>query len=156
MEPLAIKWEAPEFERREKGVGWYWGTIIIAVLMLGAAVWQGNFLFVVLVVIGEILVLVWSGKEPPMVTFRITDKGLFIGEKTHHALADLRSWSVEPNEHAHWPVIAFVLHRKFRPPIHVRVPQNRLPELREHLASVVQETPWEESLIDTLEKFFRF
>ena len=76
MEPLAIKWEAPEFELREKGVGWYWTTIIIAVLMLGAAVWQGNFLFAVLVVIGEILVLVWSGKEPPMVTFRITDKGL--------------------------------------------------------------------------------
>ncbi len=156
MQPLEASWEAPEFELREKGVGWYWATIIIAVLMLGAAVWQRNFLFAVLVVIGEILILVWSGKEPPMVSFRITEKGLFIGAKTHHTFADLRSFSVEPDEHLHWPVIAFVLHRKFRPPIHIRVPQNRLAEIRGLLAPGIQETPWEESLIDTLEKFFRF
>ncbi|MEY4731541.1 MAG: hypothetical protein RL681_487 [Candidatus Parcubacteria bacterium] len=156
MQPLDISWEAPEFEIREKGVGWYWWTIIIAVLILGAAVWQRNFLFAVIVTIGEILILIWSAKEPRMIPFHLTEKGLLIDGKTQYPMADFHSFSVEPDEHLHWPVIAFILRRKFRPPIHVRVPQERLAQIREHLALVVHETPWEESLIDTLEKFLRF
>ncbi len=151
-----IQWEAPEFEHREKTVTWYWASIIIAVLMLAAAVWQRNFLFAVLIVIGEILILVWSGKEPRTVPFHLSEKGLVIGDKTHYALTDFHAFSIEPGEHLQWPVISFVLKRKFRPPVHVRAPQGRVADIRAHLALSIPEQPWEENLIDTLEKFFGF
>jgi hypothetical protein len=151
-----MHWEAPEFESREKSIGWYWTTIIVAVLMLAGAVWQRNFLFAVLVVIGEILVLIWSGKEPRTVAFRITDHELLIDEKTRYALNELHSFSVEPEGHSHWPVIALVSKRRFRPAVHIRAPKDRIEGIRERLQISVPESAWEESLIEMLEKFFRF
>ena len=76
MEKIVIEWKAPEFEYREKDVSWYWLSIIAAVVILGAAVWQKNFLFAVFVVIAEILMLVWAGRKPREITFSLNEKGL--------------------------------------------------------------------------------
>ncbi|MDP3892652.1 hypothetical protein, partial [Nocardioides sp.] len=71
MEQFNIEWRAPEFYYREKGVSWYWLSIIAAIVILSVSVWQKNFLFAVFVVIAEILMLVWAGRKPREISFSL-------------------------------------------------------------------------------------
>ena len=76
LEP--IEWEAPEFEYHEKDPLWYWGSMIIAVIILGIAIWQKNFLFATFIVVAEILLMTIGGKQPRLIRFRIDDRGFEI------------------------------------------------------------------------------
>jgi hypothetical protein len=156
MNQFEIAWQAPEFEYRAKTPNWYWTTVIVAAAVLGIAVWQRNFLFTVFIVAAEVLILVWSSKQPEMVEFHLSEKGLMIHGRTLYPVADFESFSIEDDPAGPWHTIAFRFHRRFRPLLHVKVPQSRFQEIDERLSVVVQKTAWDESFIDTLEKFFGF
>ena len=80
-DPQEIAWEAPEFEYRHKDISWYWISIIVAVVCIGFAAWQKNFLFGFFVLVAEILILAWANQQPAIFNFRLTEKGLFIQNK---------------------------------------------------------------------------
>jgi len=157
MEPIDISWHAPEFEYRPKGAHWYWTTIIVAVLALGLAVWQKNFLFAVFIVTAEILVLVWSGRAPDEVRFRVTNRSITIRERDSHLFVDMEQFSVEEApEGAEWTTIVLRPRRKFRLPLFVTIPTDLVEDVRSVFQETLPEVPWELSLVDSLERFVQF
>lgn len=64
MTSFEIKWQAPEYEYREKTVSWYWISIVVAALVIAFSVWQKNFLFGFFIVIAEMLFIVWGNRTP--------------------------------------------------------------------------------------------
>ncbi|MBU6500339.1 MAG: hypothetical protein KGJ89_00720 [Patescibacteria group bacterium] len=156
MAQFEIKWTAPEFPFREKGVSWYWISIIVAVIILGISIWQKNFLFGFFIVIAEILVLTWANREPQLVEFVINEKGLSIGENKFTAYTTMESFSVEANADKEWPDIFFQFHRRLRPILKIRVPHDRLTEIQKSLKAVLPQTEHETSFLDTLEELIGF
>jgi hypothetical protein len=155
MEETVIEWRAPEFDYREKGIGWYWGSIIIAVAALGVAVWQKNFLFGVFIVIAEILVLVWANRPPATRTFRLTDRELAVDDHTRYLMSDLQSFSVH-EDGGDFPTLILVSAHRLRPAIKIKVAKDRLPAVEELLQTKAPRVAWENSFIDNLERFFDF
>lgn len=163
-----ITWQAPEFEYREKGVSWYWLSIIIAIIVLGIAVWQKNFLFGFFVVVAEMLILSWGNREPRMVEFRLSEKGLAISggpsprrsDYGHaggkfYALQDFESFGTEESE-SEWQNVHLQFKNRLRPRIKIAVPKKKYKEVEKMLGGRIQQSTHEPSLLDTLEKFLRF
>jgi len=154
MTPFEVKWDAPEFEYREKSVGWYWMSIIIAVLVLAVAMWQRNFLFGFFVVVAELLVLVWGSRAPRTLTFTVTEKGLTIDGRRFYPWNDIENFGVD--EEAELPGIVLRSHRRFLPMVRIHVPKDRLANVRENLRRGAAEVAYEATLTEALDRFFRF
>lgn len=69
-------WEAPAYERHERGSRWYLVMGGVALLLVIYAVWTANFLFAFLVLLAAI-VLVLAGNEPsPDVLVQVGHNGI--------------------------------------------------------------------------------
>lgn len=153
MNPL--KWQAPEFDYREKDVSWYWMSIIVAVIILGFAVWQKNFPFGFFVVLAEILILVWANTEPPTVNFELGERGLAVGEHTFHSYAELASFSVDDETSEEWSHLFFQFKRP-KPKLKIKVQKGLVNDVRQTLKGLLSEVKHEHSLIDAIEEIIGF
>ncbi|RJQ28899.1 hypothetical protein C4571_02555 [Candidatus Parcubacteria bacterium] len=151
-----IQWGAPGFEYREKDVSWYWLSIILAVLVLGLAVWQKNFLFGLFVVIAEVLILVWAHREPLPVRFTLTEKGLLIGGHSLYRYDTIAAFSVSEENDPHFANLVMHFRKKLRPPLLVKLPREKLEEVRNVLAALIPLKESEDSFLDTLERLVGF
>ncbi len=153
-----LHWTAPEFEHHEKTVSWYWLTIIAAVLAIGFAVWQKNFLFGIFVVLAEMLILIWANKQPRIIRFSITERGFVVDDDRTYHFQEIKNFSIDqahPDDAEHTEL---TLHLKnhIRPAMHVRIPVGEMANIKKLMGLKVRETPFELSLTEALEKFFRF
>lgn len=161
MAKFEITWQAPEFEHREKGVSWYWITIIVAALIIAFAVWERNYLFGFFIVVAEILVIMWGNTLPRPMVFKLDDNGLSIGAHKHHSLREFESWSAETDvaidaDGEELSELAFNFTSKFRVPLKVLAPAAALDEIRKNLKLVLREVEHQTSLIEAIEKLLRF
>ena len=156
MQKFEIAWQAPEFEYYEKDVSWYWLSVIVAVIVLSIAVWQKNFLFAAFIVFAEILILVWAGQKPKTVEFKINEQGLTIGGRKFYPYAEIVGFSADENGADEWPEIIFRFQRRLQPTLKVKAPKNRFGEIEKALAPLVKKIEFEESFLETLERFLGF
>ena len=156
MAALLLSWRAPEFEYRPKGASWYWVSIIVAVLVLAAAIWQKNFLFAIFIIISEILILVWANREPGTTEFVLDERGLTISSRKFYAWNEIKSFGVVEGIESDWSGLVFVFAKTLRPPLRIPTPTEVIPEVRAALTQVIPETEVNESPFDTLERFVRF
>src|SRR4051812_48043934 len=94
MAQFDMQWEAPEFVYRERGVSWYWLTIIVAAAMVAFAVWQRDFLFGVFIIIAEMLAIVWANRTPRMIPFSLSERELAIGSRKRYVVTNMETFSV--------------------------------------------------------------
>ncbi|MBI4085939.1 MAG: hypothetical protein HY433_01700 [Candidatus Liptonbacteria bacterium] len=151
-----IAWQAPEFEYYEKDISWYWLSVIIAVVVLSAAVWQKNFLFAAFIIFAEILILVWAGQKPKTVEFKLDERGLTIGNRKFYPYAEMTGFSADENNEDEWRDFIFRFQRRLQPTLKVKTPKNRFGEIEKALAPIVKKIEFEESFLETLERFLGF
>ena len=156
MPKLDIVWQAPEFEYREKDVSWYWISVIVAVLLLSAAVWQKNFLFGFFIIVAEILVLVWGNQQPHDVEFRLDDKGLTIRNRKLYPYREIEAFAVNEAAEGEWTDLVIRFRKRLRPHLKIPAPRQRLDEIEKALLTVATRMDFEESLIDTFERLIGF
>ncbi len=149
-----IRWQAPEFEYAPKRALWYWVSIIIAVLFMGAAAWQKNFLFGFFVLVAELLVLVWANRKPKLFWFTLGDHGLLIGEKSY-PYADMDAFSYEKKD-GDWDQIILKLRKRVQPTLRVSLSAEIAEEVRAALKKRVREVEHAPSLIDVIEQVIGF
>lgn len=154
MAGFQIDWQAPEYEFREKGVSWYWISIIVAAVIVAFSVWQRNFLFGVFIVIAEILFLVWGSHMPRIVSFSLTETALSVPGKIH-LLKEFEAMSIDDLGNG-WTELILYTRARLRTPLKVLLPENRTDELRKALAPTLREVPYEPTLLDAIEKLLRF
>lgn len=152
-----LRWRADEFEYREKSSSWYWASIGIAVAALAFAAWQRNFLFGFFVVIAEILILVWAGKEPQTKEFQMSEKGLEIMGHKLYPWNNLDAFSVDEEE-SRFPYLTFKFKKKIHLTLRVGVP--REPGARGNIIAYaetyVPRVERARSPLDDLENFLKF
>ena len=151
-----IRWQAPEYEYRTKTISWYWLSIIFAVIILGVAVWQKNFLFGFFVVAAEILILAWANREPPLIDFTLNEKGLSLGDRKFYSLTEMESFSIDNFGETEWPSLFFEFHSRLKPALKIKLPRARLAEIQKMLKSDLAQVEHEHSMLDTLEEFVGF
>ena len=155
MASFQIQWEAPEYEYREKTISWYWLSIIIAAIIVAFSVWEKNFLFGLFIVVAEVLFIVWGNRAPRALHFTLTENNIEVEGRKTYSLKDFESVGIDPFGNG-WAELIFTFHAKFKIPLKILFPEDRLIELRGHLKTVLKEIPYEPTLIDSIEKLLRF
>ena len=80
-EPENISWRVPEYDKHEKGRGWYIFYSIVALLLILYSFLSGNFLFAVIIIIAAIVIVLRDGQEPDLVKISLTEEGIIVGRK---------------------------------------------------------------------------
>jgi hypothetical protein len=76
-----VSWYVPEYNQHARGKSWYFIASLAVLLMLAYAIWTANFLFVVIIIIGSIIVFINDSRQPTLIKVSITDEGLVIGSR---------------------------------------------------------------------------
>jgi len=155
MAQFEIKWQAPEYEFREKTVSWYWLSIIIAAIVIAFSVWEKNFLFGLFVVVAEMLFIVWGNRPPRMIGFTMNETGIVVEGVRTYSFKDLESMGVGPIDDD-WTELIFIFRAKLKTPLKIIFPEGRLQELRDNIKTILKEVTYEPTLLDSIEKLLRF
>lgn len=152
-----INWSAPEFEFITKGVGWYWLTIIVAIIMSALALWQENVLFAVFVIIATILVLIWGRSHPKMIDFRINESGLAIGEQKNYSYGELKGFTIRQG-YVDSELVEIVFQKKnhLSPYIKILANGQDTEVIKEFLSQYLSQIEYEESLIEHIARLLKF
>lgn len=150
-----MKWHAPEYDYRKKDVSWYWISIIVAVIILGFAIWQKNFPFGFFIVVAEIMVLFWANTEPPTIHFELGEKGLTIGDHKFHSYGEFANFSVDEETSDEWSHLFFQFHRP-KPKLKVKIPKALTNDARQTLKKMFPEIKHEHSLVESIEELIGF
>ena len=85
MEPpvRSVEWEGPAHHHIENGSDWFWALGIIAVFGAAAAFIFGNYLLAVVVLLGGGVMAGIASREPEIIHYAITPRGLRVDEKLY-------------------------------------------------------------------------
>jgi hypothetical protein len=155
MANFQLVWDAPEFEYREKGISWYWVSIIVAACIVAFSVWFQNFLFGFFIVVAEVLFIVWGNREPRVIEFAMDQEGISIDNRKFHGIKEFESWSADAATDDLTEIYLYFRSR-VRPALKVLIPTEKLDEFRANVKTVLKETEHEPSLLDSIEKLLRF
>lgn len=83
MEPpvVAVEWKGRESEFAPKSTTWYWTVGILSVGSAIAALIADNILFGIILILAGMTVSLLGSRHPATHTFRITNRGIHVGEQ---------------------------------------------------------------------------
>ena len=150
-----IKWTAPEFEYHHKEVSWYWISAMAAIVMIAIALWRGNFLFVVFIVLAEIVIVSWAAKIPRYVDFTLSQDGLEIHGHTFYPYKSFDGFAAKEID---GELSELILKRKVHlsPYLKVLVETKDISAIKRFLNNFLPEIEYEESMFDHIAKLLRF
>jgi len=152
-----ISWEAPEFEYYPKSIGWFLITIFIAVLLLGIAIWQKNFLFGIFILIAEILVLIWGNREPRILKFKIDDDRIYAGEYNSYRIEDISGFAFTKSPIPGFRDLKIYFKNKFSGEIKFIIPEEIYEDIRAFfIQKNITEKEYDASIIESLERLTGF
>ena len=154
---MDIIWKAPEFNYYEKDRKWYWLTMGLSLLILAFAIWQKNFLFAFFIVAAETLLISWGNRKPGLMDFKLTDKGLHIGEKKFYPFTQMRGFAnseLEATDNGYIETYVFFKNNlKFK--TEIRWPKTEDEKIRTALRLKLKEYEYTPSWIDIVERVLR-
>ena len=151
---VLMSWEAEEFERYEKNKDWYWSVGIVSIGFFILALILENWLFAILVVLGGFTIAMYGSKNPKIIQFSITSRGIK-ADQVLYPFESLKYFWINydpPHIRELYVVSKKVIQTQINIPLGAADPN----EVREHLVKFLEEKEIEESLFDTIARFFRF
>ena len=149
-----LEWTALEFESYPKNRTWLLVSGTIAVSLSLWAIFNKNFLFLLLIGLAYFSLAVFAFKQPRQIRFAITPSGIMI-DKTLYLFKDLKSfWIFEQGPQI--KELSLVSRKTLMPYIKVPLGQQNPAVVRQKLIKYLPEKRQEESLIDNLARYFRY
>jgi hypothetical protein len=74
-----FSWKVPEYDRPARSRNWYIIAGILAVLIIGYAVWDKNYIFALFMLIAAVIVMFFDKNDAQLLDVIIDRKGLKIG-----------------------------------------------------------------------------
>ncbi len=150
-----LTWRAAEYQFVEKNVSWYWLVIIVAIVLVFLAVLGRNFFFGVFIVLATAMIIFFGRKRPQVLDFKISDKGVAIGENVSYDYDRLEGFVIldKPGR-----LHEIVLKKKaainpiFKLPIDAKSAEKAEVILQNHLPQM----KYEDSLLDIISEWLGF
>lgn len=75
-----VEWEAPEYNHKKRTPDFLWTIGLIALVMAIVAIWMGNLVFAIFVLIAGASLIMFTVREPGQMNFSIKTEGLIVGK----------------------------------------------------------------------------
>lgn len=152
-EAQPVSWQAQEFVHQEKNVMWFvvFGLVIAA--MLAVAVFlMGSITFAFVLVAIAAVVIVYANRPPRLMSYSLSEKGLYIGDTLHH-FSDFKSFGVihDGNEFS----VMLIPTKRFQPGISVYFPEESGEDIVDILGSRLPMRELRLDLVDHLVRLLR-
>lgn len=143
-------WQAPEFETYEKSRNWYIIAGLFLFIMIIYAIFTNSPIMAITFILIGAVGYIYSQKDPRIVTFSITSKGV-LADKQFYLYDNIFSFWIfyEPN---HTKVISLHTKASMLPFVHIPVENENPVKLRELLMRNIPEIKQDPSLINTIER----
>jgi len=150
---IKFQWRALEYEYYIKNKSWFifWG--IFALILSVLAVFQKNYLFLLVVGLGYFCVIMYTIRKPNICNFAITAKGIRINNILYK-FSNLKSFCISSFDNG--KEIRFQGKKIFMPEIKIPLKDHNPNKIRKFLIKHLPEKEQEESITENLAKFFKF
>lgn len=148
-----VRWEAEEYVSHDKNAGWYFGLVLVGIILSLISIRFKWWTFTALVVVSVVAILVYSIRPPRKIQYVLSKKGLTEGERIYK-FEDYKAFGVLQDD-VHFAII-LMPKKRFSPAVTVYFPENKGEEIVNMFG---QRLPMEEvklDLIDQIVKKLRF
>lgn len=133
-----LEWQIPEYHKYPHGRRWYILAGLVVLFILVYSIWTRNYLFGVLTILTLLIIIMHEVKDPRMILFAVTDKGIIVDERLLPYVEVERFWFAKiPKSEDLYLYLDFK--KLTRPRIAVPVEQERADVVRDVLAEFVEE-----------------
>jgi hypothetical protein len=139
-----VKWQAPEYIHKTRTTDWYWTIGLIALGACIAALWMGNYLFAIFILIGGASLILFTIREPQQFSFTIESEGLRI-EREMYLWKSLTGFTIKEKKGELYSRLIVQTSKYFLPVYTILIPHNLIPEVREELVKHIPQVELEES-----------
>lgn len=154
VEARSVTWEAPAHHHTEKTSDWFWALGIIAISGSVAALFFGNLLLAILVILGALIMGILASREPEMTSYAVTTRGLRVGERLY-PFGSLEAYYIDEDEPTGPQLLARSQHM-FAQLVIMPLPEDAIEEIEHILESRLPEEHIEEPFGTKLLEIFGF
>ncbi len=151
MPPSApILWSAPEHEHRERTGDWFLAFGIIVLATAATSILFGNVLFALLIIAAGVTLGLIARRDPQILAFEISDKGIRTGSEFHPYEEILSFWITDELHPQLLVDTTRVLSPNLIIPLHGTDPEKVRARLARHVEQVPMKEPIAHRLLETL------
>ncbi len=150
----SVTWEAPEHYHTEKKGDWYWALGILTVTAAFAAIFLGNPLLGILIIVGGAVMAMLASREPAVIPFAVTTRGVRVNNRLY-PYGTLESYCID-TESAVDPLLIIKSEHMFMPLIVIPLPEEYIDEVESLIEPRLQQEHLEEPFATKLLEFFGF
>jgi hypothetical protein len=137
-----IEWQAPEYKHKDKSVDFLWTIGLVALVMLGFAIWKQNYIFAVFIFISGGTLILFSIRKPENINFIIETSGLSLG-KDKYEWKKIKGFHIKKEETE--AILLIEINKYFLPVYTISLPIELADTVRESLIKVTPNIELEES-----------
>jgi len=149
---ILYKWEGPEFEVYERSKRWYMIAVIFILAIVAYALYINATIMAITFILIGVVGYIYSQKDPRIVTFAITSKGV-LADKELYLYDNIFSFWIFYDP-AHTKAVSLHTKAAMLPFVHIPLGNENPVKIREILIKYIPEIKQEQSLINTIEKVF--
>lgn len=150
-----LQWQAFEHEHIHKSSDWFWALGIIAIAGAVTAIIFSNILFAIVILVGAFTLGMHAAKKPNRVNFKISERGVVIGNKMHPYSSLESFWVDDESEHTA-PKLLIKSKKLLAPHIVIPIDHVSSSDVRDYLTQYLIEEEDSESLAQKIMEFFGF
>ncbi len=149
-----LSWQAPEYERAERGAGWYLWSIVAAVVLVFIALWQKNILFGLFIILAEGVLLLMGREKAPLRLYHLDESGLSMDDKQIRAYPQMLYFAFFEFGDRYVELIIRPT-EKFHFYTRVLLPKERVEEVRAFLDPRVHAFEYKPTMADIMARWMR-
>ncbi len=88
-----ITWEAEEYVQHDRNRGWYFGLVIVSLILIAVSILLKWWSFAAVVVVSAVALVVYTTRPPRILKYKLDDKGLTEGGR-FYSYADYKSFGI--------------------------------------------------------------
>ena len=154
MEKEIISWKVAEYVEHQRTADWYWWIGLIAVTMLGFAIWEKSFLFGVLVLLSWFVITLYAARPPRTLNIAISENGIVV-ENNLYPWANLKSFWIFYNPPLKQE-LSVESKKTLMPYIKIPLGETSPEKVKKIISKFIPEIEQQESLIDNLSNLAKF
>ena len=155
MQGQLLEWQAFEHEHIHKSSDWFWALGIIAIAGAVTSIIFGNILFAIVILVGAFTLGMHAAKRPTRFNFKISARGVIIGNKMH-PYSSLESFWVDDEDEHILPKLLIKSKKLLAPHIVIPIEHISPDDVRDYLLEYLTEEEDSESLAQKIMESFGF
>lgn len=132
----SIEWQAMEYEHKEHSNDFLWGVGLIALVGFGLAVWTGNYVFAIFIMIAGATLILFSIRKPGEIKCSIEKKGMSLGRDVF-PWEKIKSFNISKGEND--SKLFIEIDKYFLPTYTIVIPNEKIGVIKENLLKIIDQ-----------------